>query len=465
MPALGGGLLGSGNVPVAGENDSRGGGGNTPVAPEILSGIETRDATRQILGPNPVQTAFIDVDPISGNGITDATSALNNWVASVSPNAGARIKLPFGNILVNGNVPVLNMPGITIEGKGAGGTAVVCKTGFNTDIFTLTNGYAGKILNMRITAQTQRSGGFAIKVVGGDSNYPLAAAYPLDANETIVDGVDMDNQFGGWTCENDVGPPLHTPWKTVVRNARWMCKGGFGVDLNATTPPGTAKFGASHVFENMFVYSNPVEASTGAAYRVRGCGDARFTRCDSFGTFRGLIMDPAAQAWLTTVRFHDCFFDSAHASCAMLSPDAAVTTFGDIAFEECWFASSLAEHGLYLATAKASNVRATSCVFINSNIFGLVIAAGCENVNVINPIFSSNRVGGFIATGSATHFGIIGGEGLGDYGVGSPIAQPLGGQIDLGCDFYRVTDMDNTQCATQLTDNGVTAHKLVNNLP
>lgn len=455
MSQIGSFQTGLGNVPTAGEADNARGGAGAAAAISLVA------PTGFGINPDPVPSASISIDDMHGNGIDDDTLAFRNWIASVPNAAGAEITIK-GTPLISGALPCTGKAGLTIRGLGTGSTRLLVKTGYNGDLFTYTNCYAPRLRELTIGAQTQRTAGNAIVDAGGDATRLLSGSYPLSANELSIENVDMELQFGGLLVQNAAGP-LVTPWIVSVRNGRWQCNGGWGVDLNATTAPGTAKFGATHRISDLFVYSNPtVVSGTGGGYRIRGTGDARLLRCDSFGLFQGMLFDPGAQAWVTTVRVTDCFLDASVSSVCKLAPDAAVTTFGDIEFKGVWFASSTAEHGLYLATAKASNVRVIGGGMLNCNIFGLVIAAGCENVQVDGIVMSSNAVGGAICTGNATDFSIINSLALGDYGIGVPTAQPLGIQIDAGCDHYNVSYNNLRQCATPITNTpGTSANRRV----
>lgn len=412
------------------------------------------------IAANPAPSASIDVDPVFANDITDDTTAILNWIASVDPAAGADIQLPPGSMLTSAEIALTGRPGITMRGRGTTASVLKAKTAYTGAVIKCSNTWANRLKNIRIDSQTQRTAGTGIVVEGGNSSVPLSGSYPLNANQMVIEDVDMDNMFNCLSVIN-AAAPLSTPWILDINRGRWHHDGGTGLDLNATTAPGAASFGASHRFSNLFLYANPLSIASGAAYRIRGTGDARFTNCDSFGTYEALVMDPGPAGWVTTCRFTNCFFDSALKSVARLAPDAAVTTFGDIAFNSTWFASSGQEHGLYLATAKASNVRAVNCIFINNNIFGVVLAAACKNNDFTGCVFSSNATGGFIATGAATRFKITDCRGLGNYGVGPATAQPLGGQIDLLCTDYIIALNDLSQCATPLTDNGGVVNKYV----
>lgn len=436
--------------------DARGASSGTePVIESATGGVQRYSS-------NPSPALFVDIDPAYGDGITDNTGAINNWIASVPADQGARIRLPAGQVLVGSGGQQFNwanLKGIAIEGRARKATSVIAKSGATADLFTFTDCVDCSLSDLTIDAQLQRTAGFAVTLKGGDSSEPLSAAYPLDSNSFSLRRVNMHNQFSCLYVGNAAGP-LSAPWLLSVSEGRWHHRDGYGIHLDASTPPGTASFGASHSFSRLFIYANPTSIATGAAVRITGTGDADFDGIRTFGTLVGLLMDPAAGGWVTSIRFRDSFFDSAQGSVARIAPAAGQAAFGDIVFQGVWFASSAAEHGFYIVTPAASNMRLIGCTFVRNNIFGAVIADGAENIEFDSCVFSSNTAGGFIATRSSvlfpfpSDFAIRNSRFLGDYGIGTITAQPLGWQVDAGCDWYIMANNHVHQCAVPFVDNG-----------
>ncbi len=405
-------------------------------------------------GTNPAPSARIVIDEVKADG-SDESARLQQWVNSVDPAAGAHMQIPAGSIGLGAGVSIAK-PGITWDGWGRRTTRLVARTGYNGDLLTYTNSYGSKISNLQFNAQTQRSAGRAIVVKGGDANLKLLNSFPLDASCLTVQNVDMDLQFSCMAVENNAGPPLSAPWIVFVDNGRWRAQGGEFVRLDASTSPGTAKFGASHFFHKLFMYANPTDAN-GIAIRITGTGDATFDSCETFGMKNGLMVNPPAGAFVEALRFTGCFFDSAGASVAKIAPDNSATLCRDIVFNGSWFSASLTEHGLYLATDGVQQVRAVNCTFLNNNGYGVVFGGGLNN-QIDAGQFWTNVTGGVIATRGAEatlfpqHFAVRNCQDISD---------PVGIQVNLGCDWYIIAYNDLHQAGTPLVDNGGAVNKLI----
>lgn len=391
-------------------------------------------------------------------GIVNDAPAINAAInsAATAAHPGGVVWIPPGTHRLKSTVH--GSAGVRLQGAGSKTVLLVDDSGGNIgDAIVLSDLYRPAISDLTISATAPRAAGTAIHVTGGDLAHRLSAAYPLAACGATIERVDMDTQFNGLLVDNNAPA---SEWLLNVDNGIWrdFTAGGNGLWLNANSPPGNPGFGASQFFSRLFFYQRTATLIANAV-RIQGSGDFNFRECETYGFDHGLVMDPPAGGFVTTGRFLNCFFDVSGHTTALIAPDPAAV-FTDIEFGGCWFASSVAEHGLWLSTALAGDIRAYSCMFISNAIFGLVIAGGCKGFQADGCTFAGNQAGGAIATQNVTNFSIRNSKFVQEV-YNAHQAQPIGVQVDLGCSEYIIALNNIHDAVTPLVDNGGAVAKIV----
>lgn len=452
MTLIGSEGTGLGSIDTAADIGNGGGGGGGGGTIKKITSVDGSVIVVDPTGPITDLSENGVYQLIDSYGVVDDAPAINAAIAALAarPHPGGDVEMPGGTHRLKSTVNLAS--GVTLRGAGTSCRLIIDDSSGNIgDGIKMSDTYGAGIRDLVISSVAQRTAGQAIHITGGDGTKLLSASYPLAANRTVIERVDMDSQFNGLLVDNN--PPVSN-WILFVNEGRWSNITGDGLSLNCNSAPGSPGFGASHFFSRLFMYNNPifpVGNTNNNAFRMRGSGDFNVRECETYGFDHGLLMDPPANGFLTTGRFQNCFFDVSYDSTVEVAADPAAVFF-DIAFEGCWFASSAAGHGLYLSTANSGDVRVGNSSFVGNNIFGLVIAGGCRGAQINNSKFYGNAAGAVIATQSPTDFQITTCQ-FRQRVYNTPAVQALCVQIDAGCDRFIIADNNMYDSVTPIVDS------------
>lgn len=457
MALLGSEESGLGSVPTAAGGDGSGGGGAAG-----LTNVTSADASVVVTSPSA------HVRDLSYNGVyqlIDSYAVVNDAPAinaalialAARPHNNGVLEVAAGSHRLKSGVAVPT--GCSVDGAGKNTTTFVVddSSGNIGAAFTLTNPYGCGLRRFRIAATAPRSAGKAIYIKGGNTafqpfNQPGAGGYTLSANETEVDQVDMDDQFDGVVIENNGAA---SAWLCYVRNGRFgSMRGGDGVRVDC---PGTVlgtDYGASFFFQRLFVTGTMAAGAlpvTGNGLHIKGAGDFTVEKFQTALTDIGLLIDPTANARLSTGRFSLCQFDTARQYCAYIVPnDTAV--FMDLAFDTCWFAGG-GTHNVLVSGTAANSLRFMNSFFFFAAQYGLVLTGvgPAKNVQVVGNQFSGMGSGGFRAV-NAKYFDVSHNQFYPS--VVQPIAgMPVAITVDAGCSDFVIRNNIWTQATTGLADS------------
>lgn len=410
----------------------------------VVGGGVTSGVVSTSIGRNPETPSGITVDPIAADGVTDDTAALKNWIASVPAGAGAEIILPAGSIRITSPIVVDALNGINLHGRGRRATTILIDdtAGNLGDALTFRNTNGCRVHDMSISAKAQRTAGRALVSEGGQPGLSIAPAYNFGRSGLSIERIDLDSQFGGFAFIDTPGTPPLGNWISYLDDC---------VALNCADDAFllAAPSGASHFVRRFFAYNNP-SAGAAAGIHCVGSGDFNFEQCETFGTGYGVLIDPPSTGFLGTGRFSNCFFDSAGVRTGYINLPTGISYFGDLEFSGCWFATSQ-EHGMLVSGAGANFIRFLSSTFIHNVGFGLVYN-GCSYVTADGSCtFAANGSGGVLFTAAAKHCAVRSSVARSTTNIASA-TQPVGVQLNLGCDFCIVAMNDLHDNTTALMD-------------
>lgn len=437
-------------------------GGKTWAALGGGGAAESQDGSLIVTSPSP------GVSDVSQNGVyqlvdttgaSDDAPALNSAITALAARGGGVIEMAAENHRWKSPV-VVPYSGIWIKGAGRGATKVIIDDsgGPVGDAITFQNTNGCSITDLRISAASPRTAGNAIVASGGDPTMPIVAGLPQHSNGIRIARVDMDSQFKGMTLQDSPGPPLLSMWTCYVEDCRLFdFNGGDFFTLNASD-------GSSHFINRLYCTQPDVSSLTpGAGIVLSGSGESHWSQCVTYGTQDGILVQPVSGGIVYASDFTQCVFDTAWRHCGFVNVGPVRRTFGDLSFARCWFGNAT-NYGCIVNDVGVSMVSFERCTFIRNGFYGLAVAS-CSQVDAGNSTFAANTQGGFLATGNASAFSVHGSRFLSTNGIVSA-TQPVGVQINAGCNNFMIFGNDLRDNTTPIIDNTVGATKVVaNNLP
>lgn len=391
---------------------------------------------------------------IDSSGAGDDAPALNSAIAAAAARGGGVIEMGPGTHRWKSPV-LVNSSGIGIKGAGAGATKIIIddSSGQVGDGITFQDVNRCSITDLLITAAAPRTAGNAIMVSGGDPTMPIVTGLPQHSNGIVIERLDMDHQFKGITLKDSAGPPLLSMWTCYVSDCRLRdFNGGDFFTLNASD-------GSSHFIDGLYCTQTDVSLRTpGAGIVLSGSGESHWSRCVTYGTQYGILVQPISGGIVYASDFTQCVFDTAWTHCGFINVGPVRRTFGDVSFVRCWFGNAT-NYGCIVNDVGVSMVSFGRCTFIRNGFYGLALAS-CAQVDADICTFAANTQGGFLATGNATDFSVKNSRFLSTNGIVN-VTQPVGVQVNAGCNNFIVTGNDLRDNTTPLIDStGAGANKI-----
>lgn len=374
-------------------------------------------------------------------------------ITSVVGSPARRLLLGAGTATLTDTVRMLqNSCGIAGIARGA--TILQLRdsyTGSDADGILVKNTSDCDIRDLTISAQSARTEGAGIRVVGGNPSLPLDT-YPLMTNDVVIENVAIDSQFNGIVFENDTVNDYRTH-RAHVRGGwiRNISADGTGIWIN--TAPGTALFGGSQVISGVAI--EPSTELALANIRITGTGGCHVVGgyevygAHPVGCKYAMLIDPPSGGFLTSVIVEGGFLDRSRDACLRIAPDAAVAKFGSITFNGVWFAGCTLGDVLQIVGAAAKYITFVGCGFYSAEAAGkwCGVIDAASYVDFIGCNFAGATAGGLKFTNGASNFKVLGCT-FSAAGVGTGATTlPIAVQIDDDCDNYIVTNNNWTDAA------------------
>jgi hypothetical protein len=379
-------------------------------------------------------------------GVLDDAPAINSALATLAANGGGTLYPPAGTHRLKSQVNITTN-GIRIAG-GARDRCIFLvddSAGNIGDGFQIKNTYGVELRDFTINAQSQRTAGNGIHVVGGDPAKTVVGL-PLKNSGTLIKNVDMSGQFTGIFIERDQ-INVYENWRVYIEGGYhgFTSNGGQGIWIN---DPG----GASHFVEKWYFAQG--SGTPTAGIRLTGTGDVTLTNNEVFGANYALLMDPGSGGILACVTILGGFYDTGGIACMRIAPNAGASMCGVIKAIGAWMGTS-AGNAAEIVGSAVKGAHFTNCTFSGATAGWAMLVDGASDVDFQGCHFSAASVGGLKFTNSASRFTVQGSKFLTREHVGStPNSLPIGIQIDAGSDHYSVTgnNLSDAGIVTKITN-------------
>jgi len=379
-------------------------------------------------------------------GAADSAPGLNFWLSSTN---GGLIALGPGTYRIKSSL-VFQHGNTQLVGAGVANTTILIddSSGNIGPGFDITNLYGCGIHNLTISATSARTAGDAIRITGGDSG--TTGIDVLKPSRTVVEDVDMINQFNGLHVMDAAGPVRN--WLVWVNRGFWreFGAGGTGIWVNCgNIAGGEASPGASQFFSNIFLSNSAGFSSTAASgIRISGGGDVTFDNVETWGWTNGFLCDPTAGVLVQAVHVKGCFFDTCTDDTVKIAPNATAN-LTRWKWSNNWLGNGHG-NGINIVGAAATDIMFSNTGIHSHGVGGkwAVIMNACSDVTFTGLHMTNSTANGAKFTGSATNCGIIGGR--------AAVTGPRY-QVDVGCTGYTVVGLNGTGSAAGVDNGGAVA--------
>jgi len=384
------------------------------------------------------------VDPL---GSTNSATGINNALSSMS--TGGVTVLPKGTYKVRSTL-TFRYNNSHVVGSGVGNTTIVVddSAGNIGSAFDITNLYGCGIHNLTISSASARSAGDAIRISGGDGS--ITGIDVLKPSRTVVEDVDMINQFNGLHVMDSAGPVRN--WLVWVDRGYWreFGAGGTGLWINCGNIAGDeASPGASQFFNNLFLSNSDGLSTTAAsAIRVSGGGDWTLSNIETWGWTNGFLCDPGAGVLVQAGHVYGCLFDTCSDDTVKITPNATAT-LTRWKWANNWLGNGRG-NGINITGATATDLMFSNVGIHSHAVPGkwAVLMNACDSVTFTGLHMTAGCANGAKFTGSATNCGIIGGR--------ANVTGPRY-QVDVGATGYTVVGLNGTGSAAGIDNGGAVA--------
>lgn len=374
------------------------------------------------------------------SGVSDSSAVLLSWLTSPPVDQGAEIQLRPGIVKVSPDVlTVASRKGITLRGSGRHATTLMLGTASGHGI-AFDHCYSQRVTDMTIASTSKRAGGTSLRVIGGHPDYAIDQATYTNA---IFERVDFINQFTGFEIfDDDAGSPGGA-WGVTFKDCFYY-DGADDADPFLINSPR----GGIHIIKNVFVGPSSVPDSThrpATGLRIRASNDFTIDRFSQILCKDGLKIDAAAGKIVRAGKFFGCYFDSNNTYGVRI--DASAGTVDQLQFTDLWSASN--QHNVSL-TGTHDLIKFVGGQFFRAlSGWGALIDGGTRT-ELHGVDFGGVGLGGIWVTGSSADFSVK--ECLVGPAYDFTGDQPIGIQIDAGCDHYTVTGNNFRRCTTPITN-------------
>jgi hypothetical protein len=415
----------------------------------------------------------LQANKIGDATVTDTYASVNDAIAlqtavtSAIARGDSGIHIPPGSHTFKSTVTVQAAQGIVIYGNERYATKIIIddSSGNIGDGFLIKNTLACRIKDLTIQAQSPRTAGNAIHVVGGYSTETLdVGVFNLRDSGTLIEEVDMRDQFNGIFVESD-DVNNYQNWRTYIRGGhhRNFSNGGCGIWFKAANDGATAKYGASHFISEYYFDATPPHTAGGvlAGIRLQGTGDITLTNNEVYGADYALLIDPLASAFLTCVNVIGGFYDTSNVNNLRIAPAASVNNFGVLKFIGPWFGTSFTGHSAHIVGARAKAMLFDGCSFQNSQTGWGAVVDQASNFEFLGCHFASNTSGGlFLQT--ASDFVVNGCKFVLQELTSALNVLPIGIHVVADCDHFTIAHNVVREPATKINNlAGVAANQRI----
>lgn len=310
-----------------------------------------------------------------GDGIADDAAAISAAINAMPP-AGGRLYFPAGVYRI-GSTVTLSKPGVYY---GDGKATVIRTASVSTDAFAV-NAEQVIITDMSWDLVAPRTAGAYVAVRAPANRFRLQRFVMLGA----FIGVHVEPGFGA-TATIAEGQILNT---VAGSGVCILVNGGFDISIT-----------------DILVDSS---SNCSAGIQINNAGDVEISRGQIIHCNYGLLVKALPNTTIASVWANNSFFDNCGVAARLYAEGGAIVRS---LFNQCWFSSASASHGVSLGTAsggRIDGVDINAChVFLNT-IDGVNIAdAGVRNVRITNGSFAQNGASGVSVIGGASEFAVIG---------------------------------------------------------
>lgn len=245
-----------------------------------------------------------------GNGVANDAGAIQSALTACGASGGGVVYLPPGTYNVASTLSIAN-PGVHLRGSGTTGT-LVRTTSPTADIINVT-AWETSVRELRLDSTVTRTAGSAIRM--------------SSVHQSVVDGVNMRNQFNGINMVSDTAT-------IFISNGYWsnFRPGGVGLWVQDSN---------DQFISNIVMEQADYEANVPTAgIRIQRSGGIWVTNVDVIRMGVGLLVDPPASKPVYWMTFLAAFFDGC-TSGIMIRPQFGCPGVLGCTFTSCWTSTSV----------------------------------------------------------------------------------------------------------------------------